>query len=202
MARIFDEKKLVVASHNEGKVREISELLAPFGVEVFSSAELNLSEPIEDGDTFIANAEIKSKSAASESNLVSLADDSGLVVPSLGGIPGIYSARYALNPATGKRDFKYGMTRLHDALLDNDRKAYFACALSLCWPDGHVETFEGQVHGTLTWPLRGTNGFGYDPMFIADGYKQTFGEMDAAEKHAISHRADAFKKLIDACFKS
>jgi XTP/dITP diphosphohydrolase len=201
MSRKFDEKKLVVASHNKGKVREINDLLAPFGVDVSSSAELNLSEPIEDGETFIANAEIKSTSATSESGLVSLADDSGLVVPSLGGIPGIHSARYAVNPETGERDFAYGMSRLNDALGDKDRAAYFACALSLAWPDGHVETFEGRVHGTLTWPLRGINGFGYDPMFIADGLGQTFGEMDADEKHSISHRADAFKKLIHACFK-
>lgn len=202
MSRHFDEKKLVVASHNEGKVREIRDLLSPYGVEVFSSKELGLSEPIEDGETFIANAEIKSKSATGESSIVALADDSGLVVPSLGGIPGIHSARYAINPETNERDFAYGMTRLNNELGDKDRAAYFACALSLAWPDGHVETFEGQVHGTLTWPLRGENGFGYDPMFMANGYDQTFGEMVADEKHAISHRANAFKKLIDACFKS
>jgi len=201
MPRKFNEKKLVVASHNEGKVREISDLLAPFGVEVFSSAALDLSEPVEDAMTFSENAEIKSKSATGESGLVSLADDSGLVVPSLGGIPGIHSARYAHNPDTGERDFKYGMIRLHNELGDKDRSAYFACALSLAWPDGHVETFEGQVQGELTWPIRGDNGFGYDPMFIADGYNQTFGEMEAQAKHAISHRANAFKKLIDACFR-
>lgn len=199
---MFDEKKLVVASHNKGKVREINELLNSFGVEVFSSAELDLTEPVENGETFIANAEIKSISATKESGLVSLADDSGLVVPSLGGIPGIHSARYAVNPETEERDFPYGMARLNDELGDKDRAAYFACALSLAWPDGHVETFEGRVHGTLTWPLRGINGFGYDPMFIADGYKQTFGEMERQEKHSISHRADAFKKLIHACFKN
>ncbi|MBL4602069.1 MAG: RdgB/HAM1 family non-canonical purine NTP pyrophosphatase [Emcibacteraceae bacterium] len=201
MARKFSENKLVVASHNEGKVREIRELLAPFGVKVYSSAELKLSEPIEDGETFCENAEIKSKSATGECGLVSLADDSGLVVPSLGGIPGIHSARYAINPDTSERDFDYGMERLHNELGDNERRAYFACALSLAWPDGHVETFEGQVHGELIWPLRGDNGFGYDPMFVADGHKDSFGEMAAAEKHAISHRANAFKKLIDACFR-
>jgi len=202
MSRLFDEKKLVVASHNEGKVREIRILLAPFGVELFSSKELELSEPIEDGDTFIANAEIKSKNATKESGLVALADDSGLAVPSIGGIPGIHSALYAINPETNERDFAYGMAKLNDEIGDNDRAAYFVCALSLAWPDGHVETFEGRVYGRLIWPIRGENGFGYDPMFIADGYDQTFGEMDAEEKHAISHRADAFKKIIDACFKS
>lgn len=201
MSRIFSDKKLVVASHNEGKVREISGLLAPFGVEVFSSAALELLEPVEDGQTFIENAEIKSKSATGECGLVSLADDSGLVVPSLGGIPGIHSARYAYNPWSEERDFKYAMDKLNLELGDKDRSAYFACALSLAWPDGHVETFEGQVHGTLTWPTRGNNGFGYDPMFIADGFEQTFGEMEASAKHAISHRAEAFKKLIYACFK-
>lgn len=200
MARKFNERKLVVASHNKGKVREIGDLLKPFGVEAFSSLELDLTEPVEDGETFIANAEIKSRSATRESGIVSLADDSGLVVPSLGGIPGIHSARYAINPETNERDFNFAMVRLNDALGDKDRSAYFACALSLAWPDGHVETFEGQVHGQLSWPIRGDNGFGYDPMFVAGGHSNTFGEMDAEAKHAISHRANAFKKLIEACF--
>ncbi len=202
MTRKLTDKKLVVASHNEGKVKEIRALLSPFGVEVTSSAELGLTEPIEDGSTFITNAEIKSNCAAKESGLVSLADDSGLVVPSLGGIPGIHSARYAINPDTGMRDFPYGMNRLNEELGVKDRSAYFACALSLAWPDGHVETYEGRVYGKLVWPLKGLNGFGYDPMFVADGHTMTFGEMDASNKHAISHRAAAFKKLIDACFKN
>lgn len=201
MVRKFNENKLVVASHNEGKVREIRELLVPFGVRVFSSSELSLSEPVEDGLTFIENAEIKAKSATEESGIVALADDSGLVVPSLNGRPGIHSARYAINPETNKRDFNYGMERLNIELQDKERQAYFACALSLAWPDGHVETFEGQVHGMLDWPIRGGNGFGYDPMFRANGYSKTFGEMDPDEKHSISHRAAAFKKLIDACFR-
>lgn len=201
MARKFDEKKLVVASHNAGKVREISELLLPYGIEVLSSAQLNLSEPIEDGDTFIANAEIKSRCATKESGLVSLADDSGLVVPALDGAPGIHSARYAYNPWKEERDFEYAMGKLNLELGKKDRSAYFVCVLSIAWPDGHVETFEGKVHGALTWPARGENGFGYDPMFIADGHTDTFGEMNPDAKHAISHRADAFKKLIDACFK-
>lgn len=202
MPRKFDDKKLVVASHNAGKVREIRELLQPFGVEVLSSAELNLSEPVEDGNTFIANAEIKSTSATNESSLVSLADDSGLVVPALDGAPGIHSARYAFNPWKEERDFGYAMGKLNLELGNKDRRAHFVCALSLAWPDGHVETFEGKVYGTLTWPVRGENGFGYDPMFVADGYTETFGEMQPDAKHAISHRADAFKKLIDACFKA
>ncbi|NOZ64912.1 MAG: RdgB/HAM1 family non-canonical purine NTP pyrophosphatase [Alphaproteobacteria bacterium] len=198
--RKFDADKLVVASHNAGKVREISALMLPFGVETLSAADLNLPEPVEDGETFIANAELKARSAAEKSGLVALADDSGLVVPALGGRPGIHSARWAINPATGARDFAYGMQKLEDELAADDRAAYFACALSLAWPDGHVESFEGRVNGTLVWPIRGGNGFGYDPMFQADGYDITFGEMDASEKHNISHRANAFKKLIHACF--
>jgi len=198
--RRFDADKLVVASHNAGKVREISALMRPFGVETLSAADLNLPEPVEDGETFIANAELKARSAAEKSGLVALADDSGLVVPALGGRPRIHSARWAINPATGARDFAYGMQKLEDELGADDRAAYFACALTLAWPDGHVESFEGRVNGTLVWPIRGGNGFGYDPMFQADGYDITFGEMDASEKHNISHRANAFKKLIHACF--
>ncbi len=202
MARKFQEDKLVVASHNEGKVREISDLLAPFGVDVSSAAALGLSEPIEDGKTFTANAEIKSKCAANESGLISLADDSGLVVPSLNGKPGIHSARYAINPDTEERDFIYGMNKLNSELGHLPRDAFFVCALSIAWPDGHIETFEGEVHGKLVWPLKGENGFGYDPMFMAEGHYITFGEMEPEEKHAISHRARAFKKLIDACFRN
>ncbi|MFC7049778.1 RdgB/HAM1 family non-canonical purine NTP pyrophosphatase [Emcibacter nanhaiensis] len=210
MARKFREHKLVVASHNPGKVREISELLHPFGVEVYSAEELNLTEPEETGATFLENAELKARSAASESGLVALADDSGLVVPPLGGIPGIYSARYAVRPDTGERDFDYGMEKLTRELEDKHiekRSAHFSCALSLAWPpseeepEGHAESFEGRVYGTLVWPPRGENGFGYDPIFEADGYHQTFGEMDPEEKHDISHRADAFRKLIKACFE-
>ncbi len=206
--RKFSADKLVVASHNEGKVREISALMSPFGVDTVSAADLNLPEPIEDGQTFIANAELKAHSAADKSGFVALADDSGLVVPALGGRPGIYSARWAVNPETGERDFIYGMGKLEEELnkidgsrVSDSRAAYFACALSLAWPDGHVESFEGRVYGTLVWPIRGGNGFGYDPMFQADGYDITFGEMEAARKHDISHRANAFNKLINACFK-
>ncbi len=201
--RKFAADKLVVASHNAGKVREIGALMSPFGVDTISADELNLPEPIEDGETFIANAELKARSAADKSGLVALADDSGLVVPALGGRPGIYSARWAIDPETGIRDFIYGMGKLEHELnkIDGNRAAYFACALSLAWPDGHVESFEGRVYGALVWPIRGQNGFGYDPMFQADGYDITFGEMEAASKHDISHRANAFKKLINACFR-
>lgn len=208
-ARKFTGEKLVVASHNAGKVREISALMLPFGVATLSAAELDLPEPIEDGDSFIANGELKARSAANISGLVSLADDSGLVVPSLGGKPGIHSARWAVNPASNQRDFAYGMAKLEEELQKRDgaRTAYFACALSLAWPadegcpEGHVESFEGRAYGSLVWPVRGENGFGYDPMFQPDGYDITFGEMAAARKHEISHRAQAFKKLIKACFE-
>ncbi len=206
--RKFNADKLVVASHNAGKVREIAALMEPFGVKTISAADLDLPEPVEDGGSFIANAEIKAKSAANLSGLVALADDSGLVVRALGGKPGIYSARWAVNPETGQRDFAYGMARLEEELqkVSGSREAYFVCVLTLAWPpcadypEGHTVSFEGRVNGTLVWPIRGENGFGYDPMFQADGYDITFGEMAPARKHDISHRADAFKKLIKACF--
>ena len=198
MPRKFTENKLVIASHNKGKVREIGELLEPYGVEVVSSGELNLSEPVEDGETFIANAEIKAHSAAKESGLPALADDSGLAVHALDGKPGIHSARWA-GP---DKDFPMAMEKI-EGLLEgqSDRSAHFACALALAWPDGHVETFEGRVEGQMVWPMRGDKGFGYDPVFVADGYDITFAEMGPQEKHAISHRAKAFKKLVEACFE-
>jgi len=203
MARTFKDAKLVIASHNPGKVREIADLLAPFGVDVVSAAALGLPEPVEDGDSFTANAAIKAHAAAAASGLPALADDSGLVVDALGGAPGIHSARWA---GPGK-DFAAAMAEV-EAGLDGktgpngkvDRRAHFACVLALAWPDGHLEAFAGRVDGTLVWPPRGDKGFGYDPMFVADGHDITFGEMDPAEKHTISHRADAFAKLVAACF--
>jgi len=198
MPRKFTENKLVIASHNKGKVREIGELLEPYGVEVVSSGDLNLSEPVEDGETFIANAEIKAHSAAKESGLPALADDSGLAVHALGGKPGIHSARWA-GP---DKDFPMAMEKIEGLLSGKtDRSAHFACALALAWPDGHVETFEGRVDGQMIWPMRGDKGFGYDPVFVADGHNITFAEMKPEEKHAISHRANAFKKLVEACFE-
>lgn len=197
MARRFDGDRLVIASHNAGKVREIADLLAPFEVEVVSAAALRLPEPEETGTTFIENALIKAEAAAAGSGLPSLADDSGLVIPALDGAPGIHSARWA-GPA---KDFRFAMEKLEEALgEDDDRAAHFACALALCWPDGASETFEGTVHGRLVWPPRGRHGFGYDPIFVPDGHAKTFGEMEPAKKHAMSHRADAFRKLIVACF--
>jgi len=197
MARHFRGGKLVIASHNLGKVREIAELLGPYGAEVVSAAELGLPEPVEDGATFAANAEIKALAAARASGLAALADDSGLAVAALNGDPGIHSARWA-GP---DKDFLVAMQKVEAALHGkDDRRAHFACALSLAWPDGHVETFVGRVDGALVWPPRGERGFGYDPLFVADGMDVTFAEMAPAEKHAISHRADAFRKLVAACF--
>lgn len=199
MARKFLGGKLVIASHNPGKVKEIMDLLASFNVEVISAGDLGLPEPVEDGLTFIANAEIKARAAAEASNLPALADDSGLAVHALGGDPGIYSARWA-GP---DKDFGLAMSKVEQGLENtDDRSAHFACALSLCWPDGHIETFEGQVQGDLVWPPRGEKGFGYDPTFVATGLTTTFAEMEPDAKHAISHRAKAFEKLVAACFQS
>jgi XTP/dITP diphosphohydrolase len=197
MARRFEGSRLVIASHNPGKVAEIAALVAPFGVDVVSAGALGLDEPEETGSTFAENAALKARAAATASTLPALADDSGLVVAALGGDPGIYSARWA-GP---EKDFRVAMEKVEKALDGKtDRSAHFACALAIAWPDGHVETFEGQVHGTLVWPPRGEHGFGYDPIFQPVGREETFGEMDPDEKHAISHRARAFRLFVDACF--
>jgi len=197
--RHFEGGRLVIASHNAGKVREIGHLLSPYGAQVVSAGELGLPEPEETGSTFIENAELKALAAAKASGCVALADDSGLAVDALLGAPGIYSARWA-GPT---KDFSHAMSKIHEQIGDNpDRRAKFVCALSLAWPDGHVETFEGFVHGQLVWPIRGENGFGYDPMFQPNGRSETFGEMPADQKHAISHRAEAFGKLVEACFEA
>lgn len=197
-SRHFAGGALVVASHNAGKVREIRELLAPFAVDVVSAGDLNLPEPEETGTTFIANAELKALAAARAANIPALADDSGLSIDALDGAPGIYSARWA-GP---EKDFNVAMMRIEREMDGKkDRKARFICALSLAWPDGHCESFEGKVTGVLTFPPSGTKGFGYDPIFIADGHTVTFAEMAPAAKHAISHRADAFRQLVAACFR-
>ncbi len=189
--------RLVIASHNPGKVREIGELLASFDVTAVSAGDLGLPEPEETGASFHENAALKAAAAAEAAGLPALADDSGLVVPSLGGDPGIHSARWA-GP---RRDFSAAMVRVEQALAGHaDRRAKFTCVLCLAWPGGPSESFEGRVEGALVWPPRGERGFGYDPIFLPHGRDQTFGEMDPAEKHAISHRADAFAKLVAACF--
>ena len=196
-ARRFAGDRLVVATHNKGKQVEIAELLSPFGIAVLGAAALGLPEPEETGTTFEANAALKALAAATATGIPALADDSGLVVPALGGAPGIYSARWA----GAARDFAQAMARVERELGGKpDRRAYFVAALTLAWPDRHVETFRGEVHGALTWPPRGTRGFGYDPMFVANGETETFGEMEPARKHAMSHRAEAFRKLVAACF--
>ncbi len=193
--------KLVIATHNAGKLREIRELLAPFGIECVGAAELDLPEPEETGVTFVDNAELKARASADLSGLPALADDSGLAVDALHGKPGIHSARWAEDEA-GTRDFGRAMERVwrevEAAGPDAGHDAHFVCALSLAWPDGSIESFEGKVHGTLVWPPRGTNGHGYDPMFAAAGDPHTFGEIDPAAKNAVSHRAVAFAKLVAA----
>ncbi|OWK28174.1 RdgB/HAM1 family non-canonical purine NTP pyrophosphatase [Sphingomonas mucosissima] len=191
--------KLVIASHNPGKVREIAALLEGHGLDVVSAKELDLPEPEETGTTFVMNAELKARAAADLSGLPALADDSGLCVEALGGDPGIFSARWAGE----SKDFGLAMQLVNDkvaAIEDASRDAHFVCALALAWPDGHVEWFEGRVDGTLVWPPRGDKGFGYDPMFLPNGRDETFGEMDQDEKHRISHRADAFNQLVAAVF--
>ena len=186
----------MVASHNPGKVREINDLVAPYGLDTVAAADLGLAEPVEDGATFIANAEIKARAAAAASGLPALADDSGLAVAALNGAPGIFSARWA-GPS---KDFSVAMARVEAELQGlDDRRAHFVCVLALAWPDGAVATFEGRVDGTLVFPPRGDKGFGYDPIFLADGQLQTFAELAPAVKHAMSHRADAFGKFVAAC---
>ncbi|HEU0162114.1 MAG TPA: RdgB/HAM1 family non-canonical purine NTP pyrophosphatase [Rhizomicrobium sp.] len=187
--------QLIVASHNAGKVREIKALLGPHGIEPVSAGDLGLPEPEETGATFAANAELKALAAAHGGQHPALADDSGLCVAALDGAPGIYSARWA-GPT---RDFRIAMTRIRDELRHKGlttSAAKFVCALTVALPSGEMQTFEGEVHGTLTFPPRGDHGFGYDPIFIADGMDQTFAEIDPAEKHSMSHRARAFEKLL------
>jgi len=198
MARKFTGEKLIIASHNQGKVREIGDLLRPFGAQTVSVGDLGYPIPDEDGSTFIENARIKSLAAAKASGLPSLSDDSGLSVDALDGEPGIDTALWA-GP---DRNFDVAMRRVIKAIGDGDRAAHFVCALSLAWPDGHTEDFEGKVYGDLTWPMRGEKGFGLDPIFIPKGQTITFAEMDPTDKHAMSHRADAFRQLVDACFQS
>ena len=196
MARRFRGARIVVASHNPGKVDEIAELLAPYGIEIGAAGALGLPEPEETGTTFRENAAIKALACASAAGEAALSDDSGLAVAVLGGEPGIHSARWG-GP---ERDFALAMRRVEDALApDAERDAAFVCALALAWPDRHVEIFEGRVDGRLVWPPRGTGGFGYDPIFVPSGGSLTFGEMEPGAKHAISHRAAAFDRLAAAC---
>jgi XTP/dITP diphosphohydrolase len=202
--------RLLIATHNPGKLKEMRELLAPYRIEAISAAQMNLSEPDETGTTFRANALIKAQAAARASGLPAFADDSGLAVDALGGEPGVYSARWA-GP---ERNFGLAMQTIEDrlgergAMTPERRKAHFVSALCVAWPDDHVEEFEGRIDGTLVWPPRGDKGFGYDPMFLPDGHTRTFGEMSGEEKHGLpprgtglSHRARAFLKLAEACLE-
>jgi XTP/dITP diphosphohydrolase len=202
--------RLVIATHNPGKLCEMRDLLSPYGIDAVSAGELKLPEPEETGDTFAANARIKARAAAEKSGLTAFADDSGLVVDALKGEPGIHSARWA-GPS---KDFQGAMARIEQLLQERgatapaQRKAHFVSALCVAWPDGHLEEFEARVDGTLVWPPRGTQGFGYDPMFLPDGHTRTFGEMPAEEKHGLpplgkglSHRARAFVRLAEACLE-
>ena len=194
--------RLVIASHNQGKVREIRALLAPFGIEPVAASDLGLPEPEETGATFAENALIKARASAEGSGIVALADDSGLCVDALGGEPGVHTADWAETPHG--RDWELAMRKVEDRLealgSDVDRSARFVCTLALCWPDGETALFEGRISGHLTWPPRGELGFGYDPVFVPEGQDQTFAEIEPEEKHAISHRAEAFKKLVNALF--
>jgi XTP/dITP diphosphohydrolase len=201
---------VVIATHNPGKLAEMRDLLAPFGITARSAGELNLPEPEENGKTFAANARIKATAAATATGQTAFADDSGLVVDALGGEPGIHSARWA-GP---NRDFRFAMNRIQTLLIERgaktpeQRRAHFVAALCLAWPDGHLEEFEGRVDGVVVWPPRGDAGFGYDPLFKPDGFDRTFGQMTATEKHGLppkgqglSHRARAFVMLADACLR-
>lgn len=199
--------KLVIATHNAGKLKEIPALLAPYGVDCISAGALGLPEPAETGKTFVENALIKARAAAADSGLPALADDSGLCVDALGGRPGVYTADWAerqwFEGAPG-RDWYMAMGKVEGLLAQQgdavDRSGHFACVLALAWPDGETAIYEGRVAGTLTWPPRGQLGFGYDPVFVPHGHSQTFAEIAPEDKHRISHRADAFAKLVAAQF--
>jgi XTP/dITP diphosphohydrolase len=206
MSRKLSPGKLVIASHNQGKVREIRDLLTPYGIEPISAGELGLPEPEETGTTFAENALLKARAAASAGH-PALSDDSGLEVAALGGRPGVYTADWAERQwfeGEPGRDWYMAMGKVEGLLAEQgpsvDRAAAFVCTLALVWPDGHEEVFEGRVDGSLTWPPRGTLGFGYDPVFVPTGSPRTFAEIAPEAKHAVSHRADAFRKLVAAVF--
>jgi XTP/dITP diphosphohydrolase len=195
--RLAAGARLVIATHNPGKLREIAALMAPHRIDVVSAGELGLAEPEETAPDFVGNARLKALAAARAAGLPALADDSGFCVAALGGAPGVVSARWA---GPGK-DFGAAMQRIRRECGDaEDRRAWFVCALCLAWPDGHADTFFARVEGATVWPPRGTNGFGYDPMFVPTGGALTYGEMAPAEKHAVSHRARAFSQVLAACF--
>lgn len=200
--RRFESNELLIATHNKGKLEEIAALLSPYGVSVSSNADHGLPEPEETETTFVGNARIKAHAAVKATGLPALSDDSGITVDGLDGAPGVYTADWAETP--GGRDFVMAMTRtwneLEQRAVAEPRLAQFRCCLVLAWPDGHDQVFEGVMSGRIVWPMRGDQGHGYDPIFQPDGYAETFGQMDRWEKNRISHRADAFGKLIEGCF--
>ena len=207
MTRRVGSGKLVIATHNAGKLKEISALLAPYGLDCISAGALGLPEPPETGKTFVENALIKAQAAARDSGLPALADDSGLSVAALGGMPGVYTADWAERQwfeGPAGRDWYMAMGKVEGRLQaigpDADRSCWFSCVLALAWPDGERVTYEGRVDGVFTWPPRGDKGFGYDPVFVPNGRSETFAEIDPDEKHRISHRADAFAKLVAGQF--
>lgn len=202
MTRKLEGGKLLVATHNKGKLAEITEILAPYGVSVVGAAEMNLPEPEETEDTFVGNARIKAHAAAQATGLPALSDDSGITIDALNGAPGVYTADWAETP--NGRDFMLAMTRANYELnavgAAAPRTAQFRCTLVVAWPDGHDEVFEGVMPGQLIWPIRGAHGFGYDPMFMPDGHNITCAEMAPAEKHKISHRGKALAQFVQGCF--
>jgi len=202
MTRRFEGDKLLVATHNKGKLGEITEILAPYGVTVVGAGEINLPEPEETEDSFVGNARIKAHAAAKATGLPALSDDSGITIDALNGAPGVYTADWA--ETDNGRDFMMAMTRANDEITavgaDAPRTAQFRCTLVIAWPDGHDEVFEGVMPGQLVWPIRGEHGFGYDPMFQPDGYDITCAQMDPAEKNRISHRGRAVAQFIQGCF--
>lgn len=215
MMRKLETKTIVVASHNQGKIREIAELIGPFGFSAKSAAELKFEEPDETGTTFEDNAAIKALASARASGLPALSDDSGIVIDALGGAPGVYTANWA-ERADGSRDFQMAMEKVESelqkrgAVSPDKRGCRFVSVLCLAWPDGHVELFRGEIEGTVVWPPRGAAGFGYDPIFQPEGHTRTFGEMTSDEKHgwkpgdahALSHRARAFKRFVETCLEA
>ncbi|MCA0870427.1 RdgB/HAM1 family non-canonical purine NTP pyrophosphatase [Seohaeicola saemankumensis] len=202
MTRKFSGDRLLVATHNKGKLEEMAHLLEPYGVQVVGAAEMDLPEPEETEDTFVGNARIKAHAAAKATGLPALSDDSGIMIDALNGAPGVYTADWA--ETENGRDFMMAMSRANSELeavkAAHPRLAQFCCTLVLAWPDGHDEVFPGTMPGHLVWPPRGDNGFGYDPMFVPDGYDITFAEMDRWDKNKISHRARAVKLFVDGCF--
>ena len=209
MSRRLGSETLVIATHNAGKLTEIAALLAPYGVNCIAAGALGLIEPVEDGTTFVENALIKARAAAQASGLPALADDSGMSVAALGGRPGVYTADWAERQrfeGPPGRDWYMAMGKVEGLLCEQgpavDRACWFSCVLAIAWPDGATAVYEGRADGAYTWPPRGTLGFGYDPVFVPQGRRETFAELDPAEKHRISHRADAFAKLFAAQFGS